>query len=125
MGTVLEDDFCFEANPDFGLTELDENLPYPFHYLHFQRDLGMNSRLRVLATYDKLNRINETPLGTVGYVIERSLAHYILQKHSICETPIDHLLTSLASQGIFYQTRKPIVGTQEDLASDIHSTTDA
>ena len=117
---VLEDDFCFESNPSFPFHELDANLPPHFHFIHLQRDIGINSEYRQHGVEGCYWRVSPTPLGTVGYVIERSLAEYVLKNHALCELPIDHMFSSLSSRGRFYQPLRPLVGIQFDLPSDTH-----
>ena len=86
---VLEDDFCLEPEPDFGLCELESNLPDHFHYIHLQRDLGLNPQHSVVGTERHYWRIAQTPLCSTGYVIERSLANFVLAHHAVCTMPID------------------------------------
>jgi glycosyl transferase, family 25 len=117
---ILEDDFCFEANPDVGLAELESTLPADFHYIHLQRDIGLNGSYYVAEDYGLYRRTMGTPLGAVGYVVTRPLADYILNKHQTPQMPIDWLFDKLAKQGRFYMPRKPIVGVQEGLPSEIH-----
>lgn len=119
---VLEDDFCFETDPDFGLAEIGPHLPKPFHYVHLQRDLGLNPNYGVVGTQDRFLRVCETPYCTTGYVIEHSLASYILEHHSVCRMPIDHLYAELSRRGLFYQSIKPLIGIQCGLPSDIQQT---
>ena len=118
---ILEDDFCFEKDPLFCLAEIETRLPPVFHYIHLQRDLGFNSNYRVISTEGAFWRVCETPLCTNGYLIERSLAQYILQHHANCEMPIDHLYAKLSHRGRFYQTIQPLIGVQLGLESDIHA----
>ena len=119
---VLEDDFCFETDPDFGLTEIGPHLPRPFHYVHLQRDLGLNPNYGVVGTQDRFLRVCETPYCTTGYIVEHSLASYILEHHSVCRMPIDHLYAELSRRGLFYQSIKPLIGIQCGLPSDIQQT---
>jgi glycosyl transferase, family 25 len=118
-GIILEDDFCFEPEPDFGFQEIANVLPRKFHYIHLQRNLGFNPRCTVLADEGLFQRISETPLGGVGYVMSRPLAEYVLQHHPLCCEPIDELYARLARRGLFYQPKKPLVGVQLGLESDI------
>lgn len=53
--------------------------------------------------------------------MSRSLAEYVLNKHALCSVPIDVLYVQLAARGLFYQVKKPIVGVQLGLFSDIWS----
>lgn len=54
---ILEDDFCFEPEPDVGMADLPAILPKRFHYIHLQRNLGFNPRLRVLSEEGLFERI--------------------------------------------------------------------
>ncbi len=116
---VLEDDFCFEADPDYGLTEIETQLPKPFHYIHLQRDLGINEKLQVVGRQGSFLRIRETPYCTTGYIVERSLAKYILAHEANCRMQIDHLYAELSHRGQFYQPQKPLIGINPNLPSDI------
>jgi glycosyl transferase, family 25 len=116
---VLEDDFCLEADPEYGLDEIERYLPNGFHYIHLQRNCGWNPKYRVHATVGNYWRVSETPLGSIGYIIERSLAEYILNHHAVCTMQIDHLFAQLSAQGRFYQPIKPVVGIEVGLKSDI------
>lgn len=118
---VLEDDFCFEAEPDFGLSELESHLPERFHYIHLQRDLGVNPEFSVVGRERLYWRVAPTPLCSTGYVIERSLAAYVLEQHAVCTMPIDHLYAQLSHRGRFYQPFKPLIGIAPGLDSHIHS----
>ncbi len=117
---ILEDDFCFEPDPDFGLVEISDALPREFDYIHLQRNIGQNGKFRVVQTHGPFHRVCETPLGTVGYLISYRLANYILNTHARCETPIDHLYAKLSHQGLFYAPVKPLVGVQLGLDSAIN-----
>jgi glycosyl transferase, family 25 len=105
----LEDDFCFEANPDYGFIEIESRLPKPFHYIHLQRDLGINDKLQVVGRQGSFLRIRETPYCTTGYIVERSLAKYILAHEANCRMQIDHLYAELSHRGQFYQPQKPLI----------------
>ncbi|WP_442509882.1 glycosyltransferase family 25 protein [Novipirellula sp. SH528] len=117
---ILEDDFCFEPEPDFGLVEIGDALPREFDYIHLQRNIDQNSKFRVVEKHGAFNRVCETPLGTVGYLISHGLAKYILDNHARCKTPIDHLYAKLSHQGLFYAPVKPLVGVQLGLDSAIN-----
>lgn len=117
---VLEDDFCFEADPDVGLAEIEATLPADFHYIHLQRDIGMNANLRAGEECGFYRRVVGTPLGAAGYVISNTLASFIWRNHPDCAMPIDHLFSQLSAHGNFYVTRKPVIGIQLGLPSDIH-----
>lgn len=88
---ILEDDFCFEANPSLGLADLEANLPVDFHYIHLQRDLGLNADLQRAERCGPFERILGTPLCSAGYVITRPLAEHVLGNHAEVVMPIDHL----------------------------------
>ena len=117
---VLEDDFCFEANPDFGLAEIEPTLPKNFAYVHLQRPLDWNPNFCVHRRIGDYQQICETPYGATGYIISRGLAAHVLSKHRNCEAPIDVLYAQLSHLGGFYKPVKPIVGIQVGLHSDIH-----
>ena len=116
---VLEDDFCFEADPDYGLVEIGEVLPADFDYVHLQRDVGINAAYRVIERCGPFLRVWETPLCSIGYIISRQLAQMILEQHAACCMPIDHLYARLSHNGRFYHVAKPLVGIQVGLDSDI------
>ena len=117
---VLEDEFCFEPNPDFGFQDIEAHLPQQFHYIHLQRNLSMNSKYKVVEQAGLFRRVRECEYGTISYIIERSLAQHILDQHSVCRMPIDHLFVELSRRGLFYEPQKPLVGVQLGLPSDIH-----
>ncbi len=128
---ILEDDFCFEADPDFGLCEIEHFLPNEFHFIHLQRNLGMNPRFRnrgkkgLLAsdqrTLGGFDRVCETPFCTSGYIIHRTLAKYILDHEFECRMPIDHLFAELSYRGLFFMTVRPLIGIRGGLGSDIQN----
>ncbi len=117
---VLEDDFCFEADPDWGLKEIERQLPADFDYVHLQRDVGINPKYRDAQQVGRFMRMHETPYLTTGYIISCRLAAYILQHESRCRMPIDHLMAELSHQGNFYRPIRPLIGIQCGLTSDIH-----
>jgi len=119
-GCVLEDDFCYEADPDVGLADIEPTLPLGFEYVHLQRDIGMNPRYQILGTEGLYQRIAGTPLFALGYVASRRLAERVLAEHAICRMPIDHLYNHLSYVACFYKLVKPIVGIQVGLDSVIH-----
>lgn len=116
---VLEDDFCFEAGPDFLLSELESNLPESFHYIHLQRDLQLNPKYSIVGTERRYWRVAQPPLCSTGYIVERSLAQFILARHAVCTMAIDHLYAELSHRGRFYQPFKPLIGIEAGLASSI------
>lgn len=116
---ILEDDFCFEPDPDFGIDAIEGTLPKDFHYIHLQRDLGINPGFQVVQRCGLYNRILGTPLCSAGYVITRPLAQHILAHHANFSMPIDHLYAALSQQGRFYATVKPIIGIQTGLDSNM------
>lgn len=117
---VLEDDFCFEADPDWGLMDIQPHLPAGFHYIQLQRDLGLNSKYRDGEQVGQFVRMFETPYLTTGYIIQRNLAAYILEHEHHCRMPIDHLFAELSHRGYFYRPLKPLIGIQSGLPSDTH-----
>ncbi len=117
---ILEDDFCFEADPDFGLAEIEAHLPPDFDYIHLQRPLDWNPKYRILERCGAYERILETPLGATGYIITRRLAEHVLSAHSLCGLPIDELYCRLSYSAVFYKPVKPLVGIQVGLFSVIH-----
>lgn len=119
---VLEDDFCYEPDPDFGLVEIESYLPTDFDYVHLQRDCGWNPDFKVLEGSKYFERIHGTPWGTVGYLISQRLCRRILRDHTQCELPIDKLFDQLSPEGIFYRTAKPLVGAHDGFGSDVHGT---
>jgi glycosyl transferase, family 25 len=120
-GCVLEDDFCYESDPDFGLVEIENALPQPFDFVHLQRDWGWNTQLKISERKGAFERTYGTSYGTVGYIIHRNFAQYLLKDHALCSMPIDHLLNELAKgQWRFYRPVKPLIGVQLGLDSDIH-----
>ena len=118
-GCILEDDFCFEANPDFGLADIEPTMPADFHFIHLQRDLGINLQFQMLESVGMYHRIQETPLCAAGYIISNPLAQYILEHHQICQMPLDHLFSKLSYEGNFYIPHKPLVGCQLGFNSTI------
>ena len=121
-GCVLEDDFCYEPDPDFGLLEIGQAIPKPFDFIHLQRDCGWNTHLKITGRHGAFERTYGTSYGTVGYIIHRDFAAYLLKEHAKCAMPIDLLLNELAMrEWKFYRPVKPLVGMQLGLASDIHS----
>jgi len=118
---ILEDDFCFEADPDFKLHEIESTLPRDFHYVHLQRDIHINPHFRRVERHGRYDLIHQTPYCTVGYIITNPLAQYVLEHHSLCRMPIDHLYSDLSNRGRFYAPVKPLVGCQLGLTSDIHA----
>jgi GR25 family glycosyltransferase involved in LPS biosynthesis len=120
-GCILEDDFCYEADADVGLAELEPTLPPMFEYVHLQRDIGLNPGHQVLATEGLYHRIIGTPLCALGYVASRRLAERVLAGHATCRMPIDHLYNQLSYDGRFYKLVKPVVGIQVGLDSVIHA----
>jgi glycosyl transferase family 25 len=112
---VLEDDFCFEPDPDIELAELEPTLPRDFHYLHLQRDLGIHSDFQVGPRHGLYRRIVGTPLCTAGYVITRPLAEYVLEHHQRVAMPIDHLYSELSHRGRFYVPIRPLIGIDPNL----------
>ena len=117
---ILEDDFCFEADPDWGLMEIADHLPEDFHYIHLQRDLGTNLKYRDGPVSNGFARMIETPYLATGVIICYQLAAYILEHEACCRMPIDHLYAKLSHRGNFYRPIKPLIGIQSDLASDTH-----
>ncbi|MEZ6113548.1 MAG: glycosyltransferase family 25 protein [Pirellulaceae bacterium] len=117
---VIEDDFCYEAEPDFGLAEIGNFLPKEFDYIHLQRDWGWNRRLRVSPHCQWFERIHGTPLGTTGYIVANRFCRVMLRNFSRCEMAIDQLLSRASETHMFFRTRKPIVGIQEGLGTVIH-----
>jgi glycosyl transferase, family 25 len=118
---ILEDDFCFEADPDFGLAEIEPTLPAGFDFVHLQRDWNWNRRCRILETHGRYQRVCEPPYGATGYIITRALAESIVAKHQICRMPIDHLYCQLSYHGKFYKPIKPLIGIQLGLESVIQA----
>lgn len=116
---VLEDDFCFEADADVGIAELESTLPRDFHYVHLQRDLGLHTEYQVLERCGLYRRILGTPLCSAGYVITRPLAEYILRHHQKVGKPIDHLYCELSHRGRFYIPIKPLIGIQQGLDTTV------
>ncbi len=117
---ILEDDFCFEADPDWGLLEIEHHLPPDFDYVHLQRDVGINPNYRDAARVGQFYRMIETPYLTAGYVIHYRLATAILEHESLCRMPIDHLMSQLSHSGNFYRPLKPLIGIETGLRSDMH-----
>lgn len=117
---ILEDDFCFEAEPDWGLNEIEQHIPGNFHYIQLQRDLGINPNYRDAEQVGGFIRMIETPYMTTGYIIQHTLAAYIVKHEQRCRMPIDHLFCELSHHGKFYRPVKPLVGIQVGLASDTH-----
>ncbi len=119
LACVLEDDFCFEPDPDWGLLQIRDHLPNDFRYVHLQRDVGINPKFRDIERVGGFCRTYETPCCTTGYIISRELAEYILQHESHCRLPIDHLFCEISHQGGFYRTYKPLIGIEAELGSEI------
>ena len=117
---VLEDDFAFAADPDIGLADLDSNLPADFHYVHIQRDVGINPNFQAREQCGYFQRVSNTPMCTTGYVVTYPLAEYILAHHSEPRTPIDALYNDLAARGNFYSLCNPIIEIADGLQSVIH-----
>lgn len=122
---VLEDDFCYEADPDVGLAEIESVLPDQFDYIHLQRELGWNPKFKAGERCGFFERIVSTPLGATGYIASRAFAELVIREYSYVRRPIDHLYNELAGGDlphriIAYRTTLPIVGVSVSMGSDIH-----
>lgn len=117
---VLEDDFCYEADPDFGLAEIEKYLSFDFDYIHLQKDWGWNPWLKTSHHSSWFERMDGTPLGTTGYVISNRFCRIMLQKHWLCSIQIDQLYNRIGKEYCFLRSRKPVVGIQEGLGSLIN-----
>lgn len=118
---VLEDDFCWEPQTEYLWEQLESSLPENFHYIHLQRNLHLNPKYSIVGTEQHYWRVAETPLCSTGYIVERSLAKFILDQHATCQMPIDHLYAELSYRGRFYQPFQPLIGIETGLASTIQS----
>ncbi len=121
-GYVLEDDFCYESDPDYGLVEIAHILPNSFDYIALFRSLGFNERYRRHEESHAFRRLCETEYLTTGYIAHREFAEYVLQHHSLCEMPVDHLYAKLSHSRSCFETISPIIAIAPDLGSDIHGT---
>ncbi|MEZ6125718.1 MAG: glycosyltransferase family 25 protein [Planctomycetaceae bacterium] len=119
-GCVLEDDFCYEEDPDVGLAEIANVLPGEFDYIGIFRTLGINPKHERLASKGPYWRVCEPELLATGYLAHRRFAEHILKHHPVCEMPIDHLYAQLSHDGVFYELKRPIVAIAPNLGSDIH-----
>lgn len=119
-GLVLEDDFCYEPDPDFGLAEIESQLAFDFDYIHLQKDWGWNPLLKAAYHSTWFERIDGTPLGATGYVVSNRFCREVLQRYAFCSIPIDHLYNRVAREYCFLRTRKPLIGIQEGLGSVIN-----
>ena len=123
-GYVLEDDFCYEPNPELGLVEIANTLPEPFDYIGIFKTLGINPQHRRLVSVGPYWRVCESELLATGYLAHQRFAEYVLTNHSVCEMPIDHLYAKLSHLRIFYELKHPIIAIAPNLGSDIHPPTD-
>jgi glycosyl transferase, family 25 len=117
---ILEDDFCFEADPDFGLADIERYLTFEFDYIHIQRDCGWTSWLETRHHSQYFLKMNGTPLGTTGYIISNRFCREMLANHSVIRIQIDQLFCSIADKHCFLRPRKPVVGIQLGLDSVIN-----
>jgi glycosyl transferase, family 25 len=117
---ILEDDFCFEANPDFGLAQIEPYLTFDFDYIQLQRDLGWTPWLQTRDHSRYFLQMNGTPLGTTGYLISNRFCQEMLTKHSVVNVQIDQQFCQVGRHYCFLRPRKPIIGIQVGLHSDIN-----
>jgi len=121
-GYVLEDDFCYEADPTYGLVEIAGVLPASFDYIALFRSLGINACYQRHEESGAFRRLCETEHLTTGYVAHRRFAEYVLKHHPLCEMPIDHLYSKLSHSCNCFETISPIIAIAPGLGSDIHGT---
>lgn len=59
-GYVLEDDFCYQPDPDYGSVEIADVLPKSFDYIALFRSLGINDRYQTHEESNAFRRLCET-----------------------------------------------------------------
>ena len=121
-GYVLEDDFCYEADPTYGLVEIANVLPASFDYIALFRSLGINARYHRHEASGAFRRLCETEHLATGYIAHRTFAEHVLKHHPLCEVPIDHLYAKLSHSRNCFETISPIIAIAPGLGSDIHGT---
>jgi GR25 family glycosyltransferase involved in LPS biosynthesis len=119
-GYVLEDDFCYVSNPDYGLVEIADVLPESFDYIALFRSLGINDRYRRHEESGAFCRLCETEYLATGYIAHRTFAEHVLRHHPLCEMPIDHLYAKLSHNRDCFESISPVIAIASGFGSDIH-----
>lgn len=119
-GYVLEDDFCYEPDPKYGLVEVAAVLPNSFDYITLFKTLGINPKHERISDAGSFWRVREPECMTTGYIIHRRFAEFVLNHHAVCTMPVDHLYASLSHVHECFEVKSPIVGISAGLGSEIH-----
>ncbi|MDB6078084.1 MAG: glycosyl transferase, family 25 [Akkermansiaceae bacterium] len=99
---VLEDDFLFGNAQRLTMDNVHELMPVDADHiqLHDIRD-HFSKEYAVAERGELFNRLSCTNVMTVGYMISRRLAEYLLTYHPLPRMPIDHQLIEISKQQIF------------------------
>lgn len=111
-GLVLEDDFTLQESSPLTLGNLWDCLPLDADHiqLHALKDF-LSKDYEVEQEGELFNKLVQTNVFTVGYVVSRRLAEYVLCNHRVPSMPIDLLYIDLCRRGVFnfHDVRKSIV----------------
>lgn len=119
-GYVLEDDFSYEPDPEYGLVEIADLLPGSFDYITLFKTLGINSKHERIAQHGPFWKVCEPELLATGYIVHNRFAKFVLEHHNICRMPIDNLYAGLSYTHECFELNSPIVGISAGLGSVIH-----